>query len=186
MVTGGEPMVTGRHYWEVELTVMASDIFSIAIGAVRPGLDHGSNFYDGGYPLGEAPDEPHDEPGVYYIDNGALSGFVSEANQQQHNAEYKQQAGGFKNAESGDRIGCLLDLDAGWLRFYRNGERCGPGFVSGVTGPLVRAVELWNPGDTVTALPGALPPAGAGDADEPLGMGWAVGTTQEDQVFPPE
>jgi hypothetical protein len=44
----------------------------------------------------------------------------------------------------GDHIGVLLDLDldAGWLRFYRNGERYGPGFTEGVTGPLKRAVQL--------------------------------------------
>jgi hypothetical protein len=42
----------------------------------------------------------------------------------------------------GDRIGALLDLDAGWLRFYRNGRRCGPGITEGVTGPLVRAVVV--------------------------------------------
>jgi hypothetical protein len=37
----------------------------------------------------------------------------------------------------GDRIGVLLDLDAGWLSFYRNGEQWGPGFTEGVEGPLV-------------------------------------------------
>jgi hypothetical protein len=61
----------------------------------------------------------------------------------------------------------LLDLDAGWLRFYRNGKRCGPGFTEGVTGPLVRAAEFYSKGDKVTALPGAVAPEGAGAADEP-------------------
>ena len=32
---------------------------------------------------------------------------------------------------AGDRIGVLLDLDAGWMRFDRNGKRCGPGFTEG-------------------------------------------------------
>jgi hypothetical protein len=36
----------------------------------------------------------------------------------------------------------LLDLDAGWLRYYRNGKRCGPGFTEGVTGPLLRVAQL--------------------------------------------
>ena len=61
----------------------------------------------------------------------------------------------------------LLDLDAGWLRFYRNGKRCGPGFTEGVTGPLVRAAEFYYKGNKVTALPAALAPEGAGAADEP-------------------
>ena len=61
----------------------------------------------------------------------------------------------------------LLDLDAGWMRLYRNGKRCGPGFTEGVTGPLVRAVELIHKDGTATALPGAVVPEGAGAADEP-------------------
>jgi hypothetical protein len=35
----------------------------------------------------------------------------------------------------GARVGVLLDLDKGWLRFYLNDKRCGPGFTNGVTGP---------------------------------------------------
>ena len=59
----------------------------------------------------------------------------------------------------------LLDLDAGWLRLFRNGTRCGPGFTEGVTGPLVRAAQLFN-GDKVTVLPGAVAPEGAGAAGD--------------------
>jgi hypothetical protein len=69
----------------------------------------------------------------------------------------------------------LLDLDAGWLRFYRNGERYGPGFTEGVTGPLVRAVEVRSQQVggkagtlAVTVLPDAEAPEGAGRADEPF------------------
>jgi hypothetical protein len=47
----------------------------------------------------------------------------------------------------------LLDLDAGWLRFYRNGKWRGSGFTEGVTGPLVRAAALWDEGEKATALP---------------------------------
>jgi hypothetical protein len=61
--------------------------------------------------------------------------------------------------ESGDRIGVLLDLDAGWMRFFRNGQLYGPGFTEGVTGPLVRAAELgYFAGDQLTALPAAVAP----------------------------
>ena len=48
-----------------------------------------------------------------------------------------------------------IDLDAGWLRFHRNGVRFGPGFTEGVTGPLVRAVQMYHNGDLVTARLGA-------------------------------
>jgi hypothetical protein len=36
-----------------------------------------------------------------------------------------------------------------------------------VTGPLVRAAQLYRKGDKATALPGAVAPEGAGAADEP-------------------
>ena len=52
------------------------------------------------------------------------------------------------------------------MHFYRNGKRCGPGYTKGVTGPLVRAVQLMAQGNTVTVLPGAAAPEGAGDAGE--------------------
>ena len=60
----------------------------------------------------------------------------------------------------------LLDLDAGWMRLYRNGKRCGPGFTEGVTGPLVRAAQLFLLNEKVTVLPGAVAPEGAGEEGE--------------------
>ena len=56
----------------------------------------------------------------------------------------------------------MLDLDAGWLRFYRNGKRLRQEFASGVTGPLLRCAEFYDEGGVVTALPGAEMPADAG------------------------
>jgi hypothetical protein len=141
LVTGGEPMTEGRHYWEVELTKWSEDNYFI--GAVRPGLDH---------------DKDHVETDdAYFIDalDGSLYGNGK------HGADDQ---GMFAE---GDRVGVLLDLDAGWLRFYRNGKRCGLGYTEGVTGPLVRAAQVGNKGDTLTVLPGAVAPEGAGAADEP-------------------
>jgi hypothetical protein len=142
LVTGGSPMTEGRHYWEVELT--AGHL--IMVGAARPGLDH---------------DKSHaGTDDAYFIDGygGSLCGNGTISADPQ--GEFAQ----------GDRIGVLLDLDAGWMRLYRNGERCGPGFTEGVTGPLVRAAELFIPGNNATVLPGAVaPPEGAGAADEPPG-----------------
>jgi hypothetical protein len=143
LVTGGSLMTEGRHYWEVELTWTDDDYCDINVGAVRPGLDHDKHYA-----------QTND---AYYIwgVNGSLFGNgKADADKQ----------GGFAK---GDRIGVLLDLDAGWLRIYRNGKRCGPGFTEGVTGPLVRAVQLYNKGEKATVLPGAVAPEGAGGADEP-------------------
>jgi hypothetical protein len=143
LVTGGSPMTEGRHYWEVEHTCKAARGIWFMVGAVRPGLDHDKHH--------------HNSNDAYFIVgyNGALFGNgKSEADPQGQFA-------------AGDRIGVLLDLDAGWMRIYRNGKRCGPGFTEGVTGPLVRAAQLLDAGDKVAVLPGATAPEGAGDADEP-------------------
>ena len=138
LVTGGSPMTEGRHYWEVEYTCKPDANVWFMVGAVRPGLDH---------------DKGHNTSNdAYFIHgyNGSLYG----------NGRYCADAQG--KFATGDRIGVLLDLDAGWMRIYRNGKRCGPGFTEGVTGPLVRAVQLFD-GDKVTVLPGAVAPAGAGE-----------------------
>ena len=137
LVTGGSPMTEGRHYWEVQLG--QGDALA---GAVRSGLDHDKRH--------------HCDNDAYFIygSDGALYG----------NGKLGADPQG--KFAAGDRIGVLLDLDAGWMRLYRNGKRCGPGFTEGVTGPLVRAAQLFS-GTKVTVLPGAVGPEGAGDADEP-------------------
>jgi hypothetical protein len=143
LVTGGEPMTEGRHYWEVEVTKQVDTKKVFLVGAVRPGLDH---------------DESHwNTDGACFINaaSGSLYG---------NGKLWADRQGAFAE---GDRVGVLLDLDAGWLRFYRNSKRCGPGFTEGVTGPLVRAAQVVNEGDTLTVLPGAVAPEGAGAADEP-------------------
>ena len=83
---------------------------------------------------------------------------------------------------TGDIIGVLVDLDVGWLRFYRNGARYGLGYTEGVTGPLVCAARLgsnksnstswgWSPGSpsapfTVTLLSGTVAPSSPVDGGE--------------------
>ena len=59
----------------------------------------------------------------------------------------------------GDKIGMLLNFTAGSLTFYLNGQVYGPGFPSGVTGDLVRAVEMYNAGTVVTLNTAAPIPA---------------------------
>jgi hypothetical protein len=147
LVTGGLPMTEGRHYWEVELTGGSPFVM---IGAARPGMkDHDENH--------NCSSNACDFFSVHSVD-GALRGNGK-------SCAYAQ--GMFAE---GDRIGVLLDLDAGWLRFYRNSKRCGPGFTKGVTGPLVRAVHIAGISNKVTVLPAAVAPEGAGGAHEP----WVV------------
>jgi hypothetical protein len=138
LVTGGSPMTEGRHYWEVELTAGHINY----VGAVRPGLDH---------------DKDHRFTNdAYFIagHNGALYG----------NGKFAADPQG--PFAAGDRIGVLLDLDAGWMRLYRNGKRCGPGFTEGVTGPLVRAAQMYRVDNKLTVLPAAVAPEGAGEEGE--------------------
>jgi hypothetical protein len=56
--------------------------------------------------------------------------------------------------DEGDRVGVLLDLDEGSLRFFVNDVQHGPGYPAGsVTGPVVCAVQLYAPGTSVRLLP---------------------------------
>jgi len=63
-------------------------------------------------------------------------------------------------------VGVFVDLDGGEggdggsVRFFVNGSEYGPGFKSGVVGPVVLGVELGWAGQVVTLLPDAQKPAG--------------------------
>jgi hypothetical protein len=61
----------------------------------------------------------------------------------------------------GDRVGLLLDLDNGSLRFFKNGVQHGPGYPAGsVTGPVVAAAQLYLKDHSVRLLPNAKAPIG--------------------------
>jgi hypothetical protein len=142
LVTGNEPMMEGRHYWEVKIEKDPAGCWcNFLVGAVRPGLDHDKHHYN--------------TTDAYYIDtkNGGLYGNGDHGNGCCRSGQFAV----------GDRVGVLLDLDAGWLRFYLNGKRCGLTSSiphQGVTGPLVRAAAMCEYGQVLTALPGAAAPAG--------------------------
>ena len=142
-VTGGELMTDGRHYWEVEITACEEydsengAECNMIIGATRPGLDHTDGIKTWNASAGDT---------AYFM--CGLSGNLWGGGKEGYREKYSE--GYF---EQDERIGCLLDLDAGWMRFFRNGKLCGPGFESGVTGPLVRTVGLSTAGEVVTALP---------------------------------
>jgi hypothetical protein len=65
-------------------------------------------------------------------------------------------AGAYKQ---GDRVGVLLDLGNGSLRFFKNGVEHGPGYAAGsVTGSVVSAVQMYFKRDSVRLLPNAEAP----------------------------
>jgi hypothetical protein len=136
LTTTGTELTAGRHYWEVEL--LSKSMGCICIGISRPNLDPTrayTNSNDG-----------------WFINafNGGRYGNCREGSDAA--GEYKQ----------GDRLGVLLDLNDGSLRFFKNGVQHGPGYAVGsVTGPVVAAVQMCNTSTSVRLLPNAEAPASA-------------------------
>jgi hypothetical protein len=73
----------------------------------------------------------------------------------------RYQSNGAGAYKQGDRVGVLLDLDNGSLRFFKNGVAHGPGYAAGsVTGPVVVTVQMYCKDESVRLLPNAEAPAG--------------------------
>jgi hypothetical protein len=137
LATTGIELTKGKHYWEVEL--LSEDVDSISMGISRPNLDP-----EGMY-LG------HLCTDVWFMRtfDGSLDGNGKQGHDRA--GDYKQ----------GDRVGMLLNLDDGSLRFFKNGVEHGPGFPAGrVTGAVVHAVKLFSKTHSVRLLPNAEAPAG--------------------------
>jgi hypothetical protein len=160
LTTTGVELTEGKHYWEVELLSEVGGgelvdigcylcfdllyvlVLGILIGISRPNLDP-----TGLYFCRECTDG-------WFMDavDGSLFGNGK------HNDD---RAGGY---EQGDRVGVLLNLGDGSLRFFKNGAQHGPGYGAGsLTGPVVAAVQLfkYNHSDlntSVRLLPNAQQP----------------------------
>jgi hypothetical protein len=135
LATTGIVLTEGRHYWEVEL--LSQDVNSIYIGISRPNLDPLEDFLD--------------STDVWFM--SAHSGFLTGKSK-----DGDDRAGSYKQ---GDRVGVLLNLDNGSLRFFKNGEKHGPGYPAGsVTGPVVHAATLYSKTHSVRLLSNAEAPAG--------------------------
>jgi hypothetical protein len=134
LTTTGTELSEGKHYWEVELLSK----MTIMIGISRPNLDPARQYFarrcTDGWFIGAA--------------SGALYG----------NGKSDDDRTG--NYKLGDRVGMLLDLDNGSLRFLKNGVQHGPGFPAGsVTGPVVAAVQMYHKDAGVRLLPNAEAPS---------------------------
>jgi hypothetical protein len=87
---------------------------------------------------------PKLDPTGCYCSRDCTDGWFMEADTGSrlcgNDKEYGDAAGRF---EQGDRVGVLLGLGDGSLRFFRNGAQYGPGYAAGsVTGPAVAAVQM--------------------------------------------
>jgi hypothetical protein len=139
LTTTGTELTEGRHYWEVEL--LSEYMGSIMIGISRPNLN----------PTGSYNHRNSTDSWFMYAYSGCLFG-----NGKDHNDD---EAGPYK---LGDRVGVLLDLNDGSLRFFKNGVQHGPGYAAGsVAGPVVAALQMANRGNSVRLLPNAEAPANA-------------------------
>jgi hypothetical protein len=138
LTTTGTELTEGTHYWEVEL--LSEDMSGIFIGISRPNLKPFGACYHG-----------HRTDGWFiYANGGSLCG---------NGKDFSNRAGKYKQ---GDRVGVLLDLDNGSLRFFKNGVQHGLGYSAGsVTGPVVAAVQMVDKDDSVRLLPNAEAPANA-------------------------
>jgi hypothetical protein len=137
LTTTGTELTEGRHYWEVEL--LSEDLSSMYIGISRPNLNPTQFYYTS------------DGTDGWFIESstGSLCG----------NGKYLDDRA--VSYTQGDRVGVLLDLNAGALRFFKNGVQNGPGFPAGsVTGPAVHAVHMLKVGASVRLLPNAAAPVG--------------------------
>jgi hypothetical protein len=138
LTTTGTEITEGKHYWELEL--LSEKVGNTFIGISRPNLNPRGDYYtkdctDGWFINGS---------------NGSLCG---------NGKEYDDRAGRFKQ---GDRVGVLLDLDNGSLRFFKNGVQHGPGYPAGsVTGPVVHAVQMFYRDTSVRMLPNTEAPTNA-------------------------
>jgi hypothetical protein len=137
LTTTEAELTEGKHYWEVELLSKSMD--NNFIGISRPNLD----------PTGWYLDREGTDGWFMCAGNGGLYG----------NGKWgDDEAGGYRQ---GDRVGVLLDLENGSLRFFKNGLQHGPGYPAGsLAGPVVAAVQMCFNDHSVRLLPNAEAPAG--------------------------
>jgi hypothetical protein len=137
LATTGTEITEGKHYWEVEL--LSESLGGTFIGISRPNLD---------------------PTGRYFL-SSCTDGWFIRASGSALYGNGKYHSNGAGSYKQGGRVGMLLDLDNGSLRFFKNGVAHGPGYPAGsVTGPVVAAVHMHYANESVRLLPNAEAPAG--------------------------
>jgi hypothetical protein len=130
LVTSGVELTAGKHYWEVEMLN-----YNIFVGVTRPNLN----------PTGDYSLEWSTDGWFIWTSEGILCGNNGK------NEGEENRTGDFNQ---GDRVGVLLNLDEGSLRFFKNGVQYGHGYPAGsVMGPVVCAVQMYAPCTSVRLLP---------------------------------
>jgi hypothetical protein len=102
---------------------------------------------------------PNLDPAGCYLDADCTDGWFMDAGYGALWGNGKAGDDGAGAFEQGDRVGVLLDLDDGSLRFFLNGMQHGSGYAAGsVTGPVVAAVQMYKTNESVRLLPNAQQP----------------------------
>jgi hypothetical protein len=140
LTTTGTELTEGTHYWEVEL--LSEEVRCIMIGISRPNLNPAGRYHE-----------------LYCTDGWFMHAYNSSLYGNRKDYLNGDAAGAYKQ---GDRMGVLLDLSIGSLRFFKNGVQHGPGYPAGsVTGPVVAALQMSIKHSSVRLLPNAEAPANA-------------------------
>ncbi len=130
LVTGGEIMETGRHYWEIKINREDRHHANLFIGACSPpGETNGSQMIRKDYANIDWSDN---YPGYFISSSGLYGHGVGFLNDPNRSCHFRQ----------GDTIGILLDLDERTIKFYRNKERLGPDWPVEVKAPLLKAAVI--------------------------------------------
>jgi hypothetical protein len=134
LVTSDDWLTVGKHYWEVE--IVNSELGHFYVGVTRPNLN----------PNRDLSYEDSTDAWFIWTFEGRLCG---NGKGEEDDDEYQP-----GDIEQGDRVGVLLDLHDGSLRFFKNGVQHGPGYPAGsVTGPVVCAVQLSEHETSARVLP---------------------------------
>jgi hypothetical protein len=131
LATSGVELTAGKHYWEVSIL----DRY-FYVGVTRPNLN----------PKGDRAVEGCTDAWFVHTYDGGLYGNGKDGGDHAEHAIFDEW--------KGDRVGVLLDLDEGSLRFFVNDVQHGPGYPAGsVTGPVVCAVLMYASGSSARLLP---------------------------------
>jgi hypothetical protein len=134
LVTSGTELTAGKHYWEVEILKIddGSGCVGVCIGVARPNLD----------PTRDYAVRTSTDGWFICIYAGCLYG----------NGKHGDDEAG--DIHEGDRVGVLLDLNEGSLRFFKNDVQHGNGYPAGsVTGPVVCAAQMGCTDNSLRLLP---------------------------------
>jgi hypothetical protein len=171
LTTTGVELTEGKHYWEVELLSESTNGEIVDIDCFVPTHSRLSRFLPVVFRLNVdilyllvlgiliGISKPNLDPTGSYYNLVSIRGWFMRARYGALCGYGKYNGDGAGGYMKGDRMGMLLDLGVGSLRFFRNGAQHGPGYAAGsVAGPVVAALQMWGENASVRLLPNAQQP----------------------------